>query len=238
MKPMTWGVIPALVIRAGRVLWPVPRTAGGESRALNPLQLGWEWRRAGAQAVYVVSAEPPGTRPLASAAAVLGLRALGWRVWVGGGIRDLATARLYLGSGADAVVVRALAREPDRLVRFVRALEPDRVMVALEIRGGAVGLPDLPTDPSECLHQWEAAGIRRYLVRALAASPAGWTLDVPALSRLVHPGRQVVADGGVRSEADVRRLGEAGLDGVVIRRALYRGELSPAIFGGAAVRSG
>jgi phosphoribosylformimino-5-aminoimidazole carboxamide ribotide isomerase len=238
MGSMTWGVVPAVVIRAGRVLWPAPHPPRDGRRPPNPLQLGWEWRRAGARAVYVVSAEPPGARPLASAAAVLGLSALGWAVWVGGGIRDVATAKLYLGSGAEAVVVRALAREPDRLARLLQTVDADRVVVALEVRGGGVGGFGPYTDPALCLREWEQAGVRRFLIRALAPASEGWALDVPALRALARPGRRVVADGGVRSESDVRRLAEAGLDGVVIRQALYQESLSAEVFAIPAVRGG
>jgi phosphoribosylformimino-5-aminoimidazole carboxamide ribonucleotide (ProFAR) isomerase len=132
--------------------------------------------------------------------------------------------------------VRALAREPDRLARLLRCVDADRVVVALEVRGGGVGGFGPSTDPARCLGEWEQAGVRRFLVRALAPAPEGWALDVPALQALVRPGRRVVADGGVRSAADVRRLAEAGLDGVVTRQALYQGSLSAEVFATAAVR--
>jgi len=37
---------------------------------------------------------------------------------------------------------------------------------------------------------------------------------------------KIVAAGGVSSVEDVRRLSEAGIDGAIIGRALYRGEIS------------
>jgi phosphoribosylformimino-5-aminoimidazole carboxamide ribotide isomerase len=50
--------------------------------------------------------------------------------------------------------------------------------------------------------------------------------DVAGAAALQSAGARVVASGGVANLADLRRVGEAGLAGAIVGRALYEGRIA------------
>jgi phosphoribosyl isomerase A len=146
-------------------------------------------------------------------------------VQVGGGIRSLeATARVVDDGAARAILGTAAAAD----VSFVgRAVEEfaERVVVAVDVRGGRLMLdgwreegPELET----ALRNLHDAGAPRFLVTAIARDG---TLEGPDLTLyrqvLKHTDRPVIASGGVRNAEDVWALREVGCEAAVAGKALY-----------------
>jgi phosphoribosylformimino-5-aminoimidazole carboxamide ribotide isomerase len=69
-------------------------------------------------------------------------------------------------------------------------------------------------------------GLRWLIFTDVSRDGVSKGLNLPAtLSLAALPGLQVIASGGVREAADVRRAREASLAGVIAGRALYEGTL-------------
>lgn len=71
-------------------------------------------------------------------------------------------------------------------------------------------------------------GVMEVLVLDLARVGRGEGLDLDVLGtvRRAVPGLRLLAGGGVRHEADLRRLADAGVDGVLVASALHTGALA------------
>jgi phosphoribosylformimino-5-aminoimidazole carboxamide ribotide isomerase len=71
-------------------------------------------------------------------------------------------------------------------------------------------------------------GVAEVLVLDLARVGRGEGPDVDTLRvvRNAVPGVRLLAGGGVRNDADLRRLGDAGVDGVLVGSALHAGALT------------
>lgn len=105
-------------------------------------------------------------------------------------------------------------------------------LFSLDLRGGRVlaASPDLAAlSPLELLGRVAESGLSRALLIDLDAvgSEAGPNLPLLAAARQAVPGMALWAGGGVRGQADLERLAEAGAAGALLATCLHTGALSP-----------
>jgi phosphoribosylformimino-5-aminoimidazole carboxamide ribotide isomerase len=99
------------------------------------------------------------------------------RVQVGGGIRSVERAEEYVRAGAERVVVGTSAvKNPELVRRLVEVLGGERVVVALDARGGRVVVEgwreETGKDVVELAREMEEAGVGYLLYTDVEAS--GW----------------------------------------------------------------
>ncbi len=223
-------VFPALDLLDGRVV----RLAQGDFRRVteypgDPVEVAQGWVRAGATWVHVVDLDGARQGVPRHLHVVSALARSGVRVQVGGGLRTEKAVEQALEAGADRVVVGTRAvLDPGWLERLcVRWGE--RVVVALDARDGRVVIRGwteaIPLGVEEAAGRALGCGARRLLVTDVAADGVLAGPNLSLYRTLVSSGASVVASGGVRHAEDVRALRRAGVDGVVVGRALYEGTL-------------
>lgn len=197
----------------------------------NPEELVRRFAAAGARLVHVVDldgARAGGIRQgllgrLAEAAAPA-------KVQASGGIRSLVDAEQLLAAGAARVVVGTAAfAEPKTLEQFAASLG-DRLVVAIDVRGGRVAvrgwLEDTGLDAADVARRCAEAGVSRILCTAIERDGmlGGPDLDLLGAVREAS-GLPVLAAGGIRSQADLAALAAIGCEGAVVGRALLDGSL-------------
>ena len=144
---------------------------------------------------------------------------------VGGGIRDLATAREWLDAGASRIVV-GTAATPD----FCSALPRDRVIAAVDSVNGSV-----------VVHGWRTSTGKPVIdaISELAPFVSGFLLTQvehegamggfdrePVVAAIAAAGdARVTAAGGITSAGEIAELDRAGADAQV-GMAIYSGALS------------
>lgn len=154
----------------------------------------------------------------------------GVNVQLSGGVRDEATLRTALASGARRINLSTLALADLDWVMSACARFGDRVAVGLDVDGDnlvARGYDHAVGNLWGVLDALNDAGCARYVVTDKSADGmmAGANLDLleSVLARTDVP---VVASGGVGSIDDVVALASLhvrGLEGVIIGKALYAG---------------
>jgi phosphoribosylanthranilate isomerase len=156
-------------------------------------------------------------------------RAVDIPVQVGGGLRDRGAVSEALGAGADRAVVGTLAVEDPRLFASLAACCGDRLIVALDVRGGLVALDGWRRDAGlldRTLPGLIAAGAERFLVTSIDADGTLGGPDVELYRALGTMTEQpVIASGGVRSEDDLRALAGTGVEAAVVGTAVYEGRV-------------
>jgi phosphoribosylformimino-5-aminoimidazole carboxamide ribotide isomerase len=197
----------------------------------QPEELVRQFAAAGARLIHVVDLDGarrgrirPNVVPrLAEAAAPAKLQG-------SGGIRSLADAEELLGAGAARVVVGTAAlAEPEALDRFAAELG-DRLVVAIDVRGGRVAargwLEDTGVDASEVARRCAAAGVARILCTAIERDGMLGGPDLDLLREVRDAsGLPLLAAGGIRSESDLAAVAAVGCEGAVVGRALLDGSL-------------
>jgi 1-(5-phosphoribosyl)-5-[(5-phosphoribosylamino)methylideneamino] imidazole-4-carboxamide isomerase/N-(5'phosphoribosyl)anthranilate isomerase len=226
MTPLV--LLPAVDVAGGAAVRLVQGAAGSETDYGDPLAAALGWQRAGARWLHLVDLDAAFGRGSNAAVVAAVVAALDIAVEVSGGIRSDAALDAALATGAARVNVGTAALEDPAWV--ARAIERvgDRLAVGLDVRGHTLAARGWTRDGGdlfEVLSRLDAAGCARYVLTDVTRDG---TLTGPNLELLAAvtaaTDRPVVASGGVSSLADLRAVaGVAGVEGVIVGKALYAG---------------
>ena len=227
-------VIPAIDLREGKCVRLTKGVIGTETLYYeNPVDAIRYWMSLGAKTIHIVDLDAAtgigSNKPLIkSLAAVAGSKAM---VQVGGGIRDIDTAREYVDAGVARIVLGTAAVKNPSLVKKLSAdIGSDRLIVALDHKQGTVRVKGWTEDSGKDVHEMGRTmadhGAGFILLSAVEADGAFTGPDVETtrafIQRVEIP---VLAAGGTRNLEDIAVLRDAGAAGVVIGKALYEGRI-------------
>jgi len=163
------------------------------------------------------------------------IRSVDIPVQLGGGIRTMAALEHWFSAGVSrAVMGTAALADPDFVLAACRAFE-GRVVVAIDARDGVVAVDGWTKDSGvrvlDLALRFEDSGAAAILYTDINRDGAMSGVNVDATVDLAFAvTTPVIASGGVSSLRDLRDLKaheSAGIDGVVIGRALYDGRIDP-----------
>jgi phosphoribosylformimino-5-aminoimidazole carboxamide ribotide isomerase len=153
------------------------------------------------------------------------------RLQLGGGLRtldrvigalDLGVARLVIGTAA--------ATDPAMLDAAISLAPAERFAVGVDARDGFVavrGWTETSTlRTTDLARRVVEQGIGTLIYTDVTRDGMLQGPDLAGAVALQAVGAQVVASGGVASLADLRRIGQAGLAGAIVGRALYEGRIA------------
>ena len=154
-------------------------------------------------------------------------------VQLGGGIRDLATAKAYVEAGVTRLIIGTVALEQPELFAELCAALPGKVGVSLDAVDGRLKSRGWVTDAgmsvADVLPRIEAAGAAFIIYTDIARDGMQSGVNIPALLALCESTKlPVVAAGGVTNLDDLKRLAPLcakGLQGAITGRAIYAGTL-------------
>jgi phosphoribosylformimino-5-aminoimidazole carboxamide ribotide isomerase len=201
----------------------------------SPLETAMRWRDEGAVWLHVIDLDGAfGGKPVNLPVIEEICAKLPLSLQVGGGIRDMKSAGLYLEAGARRVIIGTLALEQPELYAEICRSFPGRVGVSLDAEGGRLKINGWVKD-SGLTVQDALPGIlqsgtafviytdieRDGMQSGLNTEPLAWLAE--------NSGVPVIAAGGVTALEDIRALYplslRSRLEGVVTGRALYEGTL-------------
>lgn len=231
-------IIPAIDIRDGRC---VRLEQGDYARetvfADDPVAVALRWQGAGARRLHVVDLDGARDgRPRNDDVVRAILHASAVPVQVGGGIRDVAAVERYLEAGAERVILGTTAAKDQTTLVNAIVLFRERLIVGVDARDGTVateGWTETSTiDATDLVKQLSEIGVARIIYTdilrdATLAGPNFAAIhDLLAfISGLPSP-TQVIVAGGVSSIEHLRRLADLPVEGAIIGKALYTGDIS------------
>jgi phosphoribosylformimino-5-aminoimidazole carboxamide ribotide isomerase len=219
-------VIPAIDLRGGRAVRllrgnPADETAYHD----DPVEVATRFQEEGARRLHVIDLDAAleqgdnreVLREICQAVAI--------PVQAGGGVRELPDIQAVLDLGAArAILGTTAALDPTFVARAVEEFA-ERILVAVDVRGGHVmvkGWTEEGPELEPTIAALDEAGAPRYLVTAIARDG---TLDGPDLRLYKHvlsvTDRPVIASGGVRTADYIWALRDAGCEASVTGKALY-----------------
>jgi phosphoribosyl-ATP pyrophosphohydrolase/phosphoribosyl-AMP cyclohydrolase len=143
---------------------------------------------------------------------------------VGGGIRDVETARMWLDAGAHKIILGTAARP-----EVLRELPRERVIVALDALSGEVVVEGWRTRTGrsieECLEELREFA-DAFLITFVEREGRLGGIDLDYAARLVElaKGSHITFAGGITTAEEIAALDQLGAD-AQIGMALYRGHL-------------
>lgn len=229
-------VYPAIDLRGGRCVRLCQGDVAAETVfAADPVEAARRWEAEGAEWLHIVNLDgalghPGATENLQALERILAAVTL--PVQFGGGLRALADVERLLELGVARVILGTVAvREPQVVAEALARYGPERVSVGIDAREGRVtihGWTDTTDlDASELADRMRALGVRRIVYTDVKRDGMLTGVNLKATLRLARrSGLRVIASGGVASVEDIRLLRKheaAGIEGVIIGMALYRG---------------
>ncbi|GAB6060776.1 1-(5-phosphoribosyl)-5-[(5-phosphoribosylamino)methylideneamino]imidazole-4-carboxamide isomerase [Desulfonatronum parangueonense] len=154
-------------------------------------------------------------------------------VQLGGGIRDMDTARKYLDAGVRRLIIGTMALEdPDAFAALCSAL-PGRVGVSLDAVDSALKtkgwVDDAGLTINQVLPRLESQGAAFIIYTDISRDGMHSGVNLAAMEHLVRSTQiPVIAAGGVTRLEDVQLLQPLafqGLEGIITGRAIYEGTL-------------
>lgn len=227
-------LFPAIDIRNGRVV----RLSQGEAAretvyAEDPARVAGEFADAGARWIHVVDLDRAFDQGSNDTAVRRIVAEVGGRVSVqlGGGLRTLDRVRDGLALGVSRLVIgTAAATDRTMLAEAVALASPERLAVGVDARDGFVairGWTETSTlRATDLAKDVVSLGIATLIYTDVARDGMLRGPDVAGAAALQAAGARVVASGGVATLDDLRRVGQAGLAGAIVGRALYEGRFA------------
>jgi phosphoribosylformimino-5-aminoimidazole carboxamide ribotide isomerase len=230
-------VIPAIEIRGGRC---VRLEQGDYDRETvfgdDPPATARQWESQGATRLHVVDLD--GAReghPVNAEVIREVIHAVNIAVQVGGGVRDVSVIDAYLKAGADRVALgTAAVKDQTTLVNAV-SLFRDLVLVGVDARDGLVAtegwLDQSEVRALDLVQQLSELGVSRIFYTDIGRDGLLEGPNFNAINEVVEHASglpspmAVIASGGVTSVDHLKRLALIGVEGAIVGKALYTGDL-------------
>lgn len=198
----------------------------------EPLAVAKEMEAQGARCLHLVDLEGArdgGTPNLATVEAIA--RGTGLFTEVGGGVRDMATIKRYLGAGVDRVILGTAAVRDEALLRAALARFGDRIAVGADVKDGRVAVKGWLEQSEWSLPDF-AAHMQSLGVRTLICTDISRDGAMRGANRELYRDLQqrcaldITASGGVSTIEDIRALRALGLYAAIVGKAYYTGDIS------------
>ena len=225
-------IFPAIDLYKGSV---VRLTRGDYSKmtvySTDPLAVARGFREAGAVAAHVVDLE--GARdgePLNFDVIRRIAEESGLEIQVGGGIRNMGIIERYLSAGVRRVILGTAAASDPGFISELAGRFGDAAAVSVDIKDGRVaikGWTDLSEhDALDFCHTAVDLGVRTLICTDISKDGmlGGTNMELYRAMRKELP-VNLIASGGITSLGEVRALSALGMDGAILGRALYTGDL-------------
>lgn len=226
-------ILPAIDIRGGRCVRLVQGDYARETVfADDPAEAAKRWWKAGASRLHVVDLDGAREgRPINTEAVERIVGAVDIPVQLGGGLRSLESVRRHLEAGVERAIIGTAAVGNQPLLQELLDRFPGRIAVGVDARDGVVvtegwrdssgvAAPDFARNLAEL-------GVRRIVYTDTLRDGTLTEPNYAALEALLGLGLDlsIIYSGGVSSVEHLRRLATTGLEGAIIGRALYTGDI-------------
>ena len=228
-------IIPAVDIKDGKCVRLLQGRKDKETVfSDDPVAMARRWQQEGARRIHVIDLDGAfEKKPKNLSVIERMIREIDVPIQVGGGIRDRKSVDRYMQAGADRVIIGTEAiRNPDLVAECCKDY-PDRVVVAIDARGGLVAIEGwvetTRTPAVELARRFEATGIAAINFTDIHRDGMQTGPNIEETRKLAEAiSIPVVASGGVSSLEDIRNLlplEAVGVVGVITGKALYAGTL-------------
>ena len=203
--------------------------------ANDPLDMALRWEEQGAVLLHVVDLDGARDgRPVNWRAVERITNRTGLRVQLGGGIRSQANVEEMLSIGVEVVVLgTSLVAKPEEARALAGAFK-GRVAAGLDAKDGKVAVSgweeNTKVDVLKLAGELDEAGFARFIHTDISVDGTQEGANVEATRRLAEAVKTpVLASGGIGSLTDIEALlplEAAGVEGVIVGKALYEGSFT------------
>jgi phosphoribosylformimino-5-aminoimidazole carboxamide ribotide isomerase len=225
-------ILPAIDIKDGRCV----RLYQGDYDQVttygnDPVLVALRWQEAGAQWLHVVDLDGAAAGRPVNSDLIRRIRAeTTFHIEVGGGLRTIEDIEMMLELGVERVVLGTIAiQNPALLSEALRRWE-ERIVLGLDARAGKVATSawrDVSQIDAVALAQeLDKQGVQRLIYTDISRDGSLQGPNIAALQAVQHAvSCAVIASGGVSSLADLHALANIDVEGAIVGKAIYTGDV-------------
>lgn len=229
-------IFPAVDVKGGRCVRLRKGRADQETVfEEDPVKAALHWQNQGAAWLHLVDLDGAFEGKAVNLALIKRLcAALSIPVQMGGGIRDLDTAKAYVEAGVSRIIIGTMALEQPELFAALCAALPGKVGVSLDTEKGRLmskgWVADSGLEIDDVLPRLAGQGAAFVIHTDIDRDGMQSGVNAELLSELCKKSPMpVIAAGGVATLADIQKLYPLsrglGLEGAITGRAIYEGTL-------------
>ncbi len=225
-------IIPAIDLRGGKC---VRLYQGDYSQETvfsdDPVGMARHWSSLGAPRLHLVDLDGAATGKLCHLPVIGEIAAaINIPVQVGGGIRQMESIAKLLDAGVERVILGTVAVANPEMIREACHRFGDAVIVGIDTRDGYVAVHGwqrgTTITASELIQQMTALGARRFIYTDILRDGTLTQPNFEAIAELTSKtSLPIIASGGVTSISDLTRLSQLGVEGAIVGKALYTGDI-------------
>jgi phosphoribosylformimino-5-aminoimidazole carboxamide ribotide isomerase len=225
-------IIPAIDVREGRC---VRLYQGNYNQQITyeekPVEAALKWRSMGARWLHIIDLDGAAAgKPQNVASVEEVVKKSSLLIEFGGGVRQEGIVEQLLSNGVRRIILGTLAIENPELVKKLCSRFGEAIMVSLDARDGKVSVHgwqrDTIVDVLQLGREMVSVGVRRFVFTDIKRDG---TLTEPNFGMVKKLLREVnipvIAAGGISKLEHLRKLKELGVEGAIIGKALYTGDI-------------
>lgn len=227
-------IIPAVDLYDGKV---VRLTKGDPSRSKaysdNPVEAAKKWESQGAKLLHAVDLSAALGKSSNSKIIKDILKAVNIDVEVGGGIRDIETAKDYIDAGAARVVIGTKGLDEDFLNNLTRKLGKEKVAVGVDVIDSRIAIEGWKVttdfDGLDFIAYLQLKGIQWVVYTDISRDGTLSGVNYEQIQKLsVYNGINIIFAGGISSLQDLKQIKENApfIKGVISGKAVYEGKIN------------
>ncbi len=197
----------------------------------DPVQVALRWQEAGASWLHIVDLDGAAQGKPVNDALIGRIRAATqMHIEVGGGMRSLEHIQQVLELGIDRVILGTIAITDQALLEKALERWGERIVVGIDARGGLVSIAGWretsQVKATTLAAELTQAGVQRFGYTDIARDGVLKGPNLEALREMQQAtSRPLIAAGGVGSLNDLHALAELGVEGAIVGKAIYTGDV-------------
>ncbi len=198
---------------------------------VDPTKIAQRWQRSGASWLHIVDLDGAAAGYPVNVESIKNIRAgTTLQIELGGGMRTLADIGHMLDLGIDRVVLGTVAITDRVLLMEALARWSERIVVGLDARSGSIAISGWrktsQVRATSLASELCTDGVQRFIYTDIARDGV---LKGPNIEELKEIQRMIscslIASGGVSSMHDLLTLARLGIEGAIVGKALYTGDI-------------
>ncbi len=230
-------ILPAIDIKDGQC---VRLYQGDYAKATvydsDPARVAERWHKAGAKWLHIVDLDGAAQGYPVNLDLIKRVRAVTHaHIEFGGGLRSMEHIEQVFDIGVDRVILGTVAITNRELLQEALVRYGDRVAIGLDARDGKIAITGwMETSGTSAIDlaiELSTLGVRRFIYTDIARDGAMTGPNIEAIAHMQEKITQstkpysLIASGGVSSLADLHVLAAMGVEGAIVGKALYTGDI-------------
>ena len=225
-------IIPAIDLRNGKCVRLYQGDYGKETVFSNkPVEVALRWQSEGARRLHIVDLDGAAKGEPSNLEAIEDIiAAIDIPIQVGGGIRSLETIEKLLNVGVERAILGTVAVEKPDLVEEACRKFSEQIIVSIDAKDRLVAtrgwLEKSQVTASELAIKMVEFGVRRFIYTDISRDGTLTSPNFEAVSELLSEvSVPVIAAGGISSVQHLTKLAELGVEGAIVGKAIYTGDV-------------